>query len=50
MALNGLGLTRRALGDTAGAATAFRKSLGLDPNQPDIARALAEIRRAGATE
>jgi arylsulfatase A-like enzyme/Flp pilus assembly protein TadD len=50
MALNGLGLTRLALGDTAGAATAFRKSLGLDPNQPDIARALADIRRAGATD
>jgi choline-sulfatase len=49
MALNGLGLTRLALGDTAGAANAFRKSLGLDPNQPDIVRALAEIRRAGAT-
>jgi len=42
--LNGLGLTRRAVGDTAGAAAAFRQSLRLDPNQPDIARTLSELR------
>jgi choline-sulfatase len=47
MALNGLGLTRMAVGDTAGAEAAFRKSLRLDPNQPEIARTLAEMRRRG---
>ncbi len=36
MALNGLGLTRLALGDRAGAAEAFRESLRLDPNQPNV--------------
>ena len=45
MALNGLGLTRRAVGDTAGAAAAFRQSLRLDPNQPEIARTLSDMRR-----
>ena len=45
MALNGLGLTRLALGDTAGAAAAFRQSLRLDPNQPEIARTLSDMRR-----
>jgi cytochrome c-type biogenesis protein CcmH/NrfG len=45
MALNGLGLTRLALGDHAGAVAAFRKSLQLDPKQPDIARTLADLRR-----
>ena len=44
MALNGLGLARRALGDRVGAADAFRKSLRLDPKQPDIAQALADVR------
>ncbi len=44
MALNGLGLTRLALGDRAGAAEAFRQSLRLDPRQPDIAQALADLR------
>ncbi len=47
MALNGLGLTRLAVGDTAGAEAAFRKSLRLDPNQPEIAQRLAEMRRPG---
>jgi choline-sulfatase len=46
MALNGLGLTRLALGDRAGAATAFRQSLKLDPNQPDVARSLADLQAA----
>jgi len=41
MALNGLGLTRLQVGDAAGAAAAFRQSLRLDPNQPEIARTLA---------
>jgi tetratricopeptide (TPR) repeat protein len=49
MALNGLGLTRLALGDTAGAESAFRQSLRLDPNQPEIAKTLAEVRRGGAS-
>ena len=44
MALNGLGLTRLALGDRAGAAAALSESLRLDPQQPDVARTLAEIR------
>jgi cytochrome c-type biogenesis protein CcmH/NrfG len=44
MALNGLGLTRLAVGDKAGAVTAFRRSLRLDPKQEDIARTLAELR------
>jgi tetratricopeptide (TPR) repeat protein len=45
MALNGLGLTRLELGDTAGAATAFRESLRIDPRQPEVARTLREIGR-----
>jgi cytochrome c-type biogenesis protein CcmH/NrfG len=45
MALNGLGLTRLAVGNRAGAAAAFRESLRLDPKQPDIARTLADVRR-----
>ena len=50
MALNGLGLTRLAVGDTAGAEAAFRKSLRLDPHQPDIARTLSEMRGPGTRE
>jgi choline-sulfatase len=45
MALNGLALTRLAVGDRAGAAAALGESLRLDANQPDVARTLAEIRR-----
>jgi tetratricopeptide (TPR) repeat protein len=45
MVLNGLGLTRQALGDRAGAAAAFRQSLRLDPNQPEISRTLSELQR-----
>jgi tetratricopeptide (TPR) repeat protein len=44
MILNGLGLTRLALGDRRGAASALSESLRLDPQQPDVARTLAEIR------
>jgi arylsulfatase A-like enzyme/Tfp pilus assembly protein PilF len=44
MTLNGLGLTRLAVGDRRGAAESFRESLRLDPEQPDVARTLAEIR------
>jgi choline-sulfatase len=47
MALNGLGLTCLAVGDAARAEAAFRKSLRLDPNQPEIAQALAQVRRGG---
>jgi choline-sulfatase len=45
MALNGLGLTRLELGDRAGAAAAFRESLRLDPNQPDVAGTLRDLGR-----
>ncbi|PYR27006.1 MAG: hypothetical protein DMF98_07200, partial [Acidobacteria bacterium] len=45
MALNGLGLTCLAVGDPARAEAAFRKSLRLDPSQPEIAKALAQVRR-----
>jgi arylsulfatase A-like enzyme/Flp pilus assembly protein TadD len=44
MALNGLGLTRLALGDSTGAAAAFRQSLKLDPQQPQIAQALDNLK------
>jgi choline-sulfatase len=43
MALNGLGLTRLALGDRVGAAKAFRESLRLDPKQPNVASTLAGL-------
>jgi arylsulfatase A-like enzyme/Tfp pilus assembly protein PilF len=46
--LNGLGLTRMAVGDRRGAAEAFRESLRLDPKQPDVSRALAQL-GGGAT-
>jgi choline-sulfatase len=49
MALNGLALTRLALGDTSRAAESFRESLRLDPRQPDVARALADLRRGGSS-
>ena len=40
MALNGLGLTRLQLGDAKGAADAFRRSLAIDADQPEVAEAL----------
>ncbi len=43
MALNGLALTRAAVGDRRGAEAAFRESLRLDPEQPDVARTLADL-------
>jgi cytochrome c-type biogenesis protein CcmH/NrfG len=43
MALNGLGLTRLELGDRKGAAAAFRESLRLDPDQPDVAGTLRDL-------
>ena len=45
MALNGLGLTRLELGDRAGAAAAFRESLRLDPEQPNVADTLRDLGR-----
>jgi cytochrome c-type biogenesis protein CcmH/NrfG len=45
MALNGLGLTRLALGDSAAAAAAFRESPRLDPDQPDVAKTLRGLGR-----
>jgi choline-sulfatase len=50
VALNGLGLTRQAIGDAAGAEAAFRQSLRLDSHQPEIAAALAQLRRRGAPD
>jgi predicted TPR repeat methyltransferase len=47
MALNGLGLSRLATGDRAGAAVAFRESLRVDPKQEAIARRLADLRTGG---
>jgi choline-sulfatase len=47
MALNGLGLSRMATGDRAGAAAAFRESLRIDPKQADVARRLADLRAGG---
>ena len=43
MALNGLALTRIELGDRRGAAAAFRESLRLDPDQPDVGRRLRSL-------
>jgi cytochrome c-type biogenesis protein CcmH/NrfG len=47
MAWNGLGLTRLSLGDGKGARAALRESLRLDPDQPEVARTLAELRAGG---
>jgi len=44
IALNGLALTRLALGDRTGARAAFQESLALDPHQPDVTKALADLR------
>jgi cytochrome c-type biogenesis protein CcmH/NrfG len=45
LVLNGLGFAKLQNGDASGAADAFRRSLRLDPNQPEITAAL---RRAEA--
>jgi arylsulfatase A-like enzyme/tetratricopeptide (TPR) repeat protein len=45
MALNGLALTRLQLGDQRGAAEAFRRSLSLDRDQPEVAEALRNLPR-----
>jgi cytochrome c-type biogenesis protein CcmH/NrfG len=47
MALNGLGLTRLAVGDGAGAAAAFRESLRLDPAQAEVRKTLEDLRSRG---
>jgi arylsulfatase A-like enzyme/Tfp pilus assembly protein PilF len=44
IALNGLGLTRLELGDRSGARAAFQESLAIDPRQPDVTKALADLR------
>ena len=44
MALNGLGFARLQLGDARAASRALLESLSLDPRQPDVAKALAELR------
>ncbi len=38
-----VGVARLCLGDTAGAAEALRRSLALDPNQPQLRQQLAEL-------
>jgi tetratricopeptide (TPR) repeat protein len=43
MALNGLGFALLDAGDRRGAADAFRKSLRIDPKQPDVSRHLADL-------
>jgi arylsulfatase A-like enzyme/tetratricopeptide (TPR) repeat protein len=43
VAFNGLAFTRLELGDGAGAAAAFRQSLALEPRQPQVAAALAQL-------
>ena len=44
MILNGLGLTRLSLGDQRGARAAFQESLAIDPRQPEVTKALADLR------
>ena len=44
MALNGMAFTKLQLGDAAGAADAFKRSLKLDADQPEVAQALRELR------
>ncbi len=45
MALNGLAFTKMQLGDAAGAAAAFRRSLKLESDQPDVVQALRSLPR-----
>jgi arylsulfatase A-like enzyme/tetratricopeptide (TPR) repeat protein len=46
MALNGMGLTLLQLGERARAAATLRQSLKADPDQPEVARQLADLRGA----
>ncbi len=43
LAHSSVGLARLCLGDPTGAKAAFQRSLEIDPNQPEIARALAGL-------
>ena len=43
LAQNSVGLARLCIGDGEGAARAFRRSLQIDPDQPEIRRALGQI-------
>jgi len=43
LAQSSAGIARLCLNDSAGAAANFRKSLAIDPNQPEIRRALGEL-------
>jgi len=43
LAYNSVGLARLCIGDGEGAARAFRRSLQIDPDQPEIRRALGQI-------
>jgi arylsulfatase A-like enzyme/tetratricopeptide (TPR) repeat protein len=45
VALNGLGFARLQAGDARGALESLRASLAVEPRQPDVAQAVAEIRR-----
>jgi cytochrome c-type biogenesis protein CcmH/NrfG len=45
VAFNGLGFARLEAGDARGALESLRSSLALQPRQPDVAQAVADIRR-----
>jgi hypothetical protein len=45
VALNGLGFARLQAGDARGALESLRASLAVEPRQPDVARAIADIQR-----
>jgi tetratricopeptide (TPR) repeat protein len=48
LAHNSVGLARLCIGDGEGAARAFRRSLKVDPDQPEIRRALGQIGESSA--
>jgi predicted AlkP superfamily phosphohydrolase/phosphomutase/Flp pilus assembly protein TadD len=48
LAHNSVGLARLCIGDGEGAARAFRRSLKIDPDQPEIRRALGQIGESSA--